>query len=116
MTFRACIQLLLDVYGIDASIYTPVILKTHILIVHFLDLDNGRNPDIGTLNKYRGDNFLECCAESVKEIFLRYVNEVLFEMVKTALKNTYLGGIATTALKIRSLHAGKFIMTKRIRL
>ena len=63
------------------------------------DLDNGRNPDIGTLNKYRDDIFSECCAESFKEKFLRYVNEVLFEMVKTALKDTYLGGTTPTALK-----------------
>ena len=53
-------------------------------------LDNGRNPDIGTLKKDGGDIFLECCAESFKGKILRYVNQVLFEMVKTALKDTYL--------------------------
>ena len=63
------------------------------------DLDNGINPDIGTLKKDRGDIFLECCAENFKANFLRYVNEVLFEMVKTALKDTYLGGTTPTALQ-----------------
>ena len=54
-------------------------------------LDNGRKPYIGTLKKYRGEIFSECCAEIFKAKFIRYVNEVLFEMVKTALKDTYLG-------------------------
>ena len=31
--------------------------------------------------------------------FLRYVNEVLFEMFKTVLKDTYLGGTTTTKLQ-----------------
>ena len=52
-------------------------------------LDNGRKPDIDTLKKDRGDIFSECCAEIFKAKFLRYVNEVLFEMVKAALKDTY---------------------------
>ena len=48
--------------------------------------------DIGTLKKYRGDIFSECCAESFKGKFRCYVSEVLFQMVKTSLKDTYLGG------------------------
>ena len=31
--------------------------------------------------------------------YLRYVNEFLFEMVKTSLKDTYLGGTTPTALQ-----------------
>ena len=31
--------------------------------------------------------------------YLRYVNEVLFEIVKASLRDTYLGGTATTALQ-----------------
>ena len=37
--------------------------------------------------------------ESFKVKFLRYVYEVLFEMVKTALKDTYLWGKTPTALQ-----------------
>ena len=62
-------------------------------------LYNGRKLDIGTLKKDRGEIFLECCAESFKAKFLRYVNEVLFEIVRTALKDTYPGGTTLTALK-----------------
>ena len=59
-------------------------------------LDNGRNPDIGTLKKERGDIFSECCAERFQKKIIRYVNEVLIEMVKTALKDTDLVGTTPT--------------------
>ena len=64
-------------------------------------LDNVRKLDIGTLskkNKKKGDIFSECCTESFKAKFLRYVNKVLFEIVKTSLKDTYLGGETPIAL------------------
>ena len=77
MNCTDCIQLPLDVDGIDASINTHM-LKKYILLVHLAALDNGRNPDSGTLKKDRGDIFLECFAERFKENFLRYVNERLF--------------------------------------
>ena len=80
MTCRACIKLPLDVYGIDASIDSNM-QKTPFLSIHLAPWANGRKPDIGTLKKDRGDIFPECCSESFKEIFLRYVNEVLFEIV-----------------------------------
>ena len=64
-----------------------------------MDLDNGRYPDIGTLNKDKGDIFSEFCKEILKEKFLRYVNEVLFEMVKTALKDKYPGTETPKALQ-----------------
>ena len=99
ITCRACIQLPLYVYGIDASIDTHILKNTQTILVYLADLDNGRNPDIETLTKDRGDIFLECCAESFKEIFTLYVNELLFEMVKIALKDTYLGGTNPTALQ-----------------
>ena len=78
MTCRACIKLPLYVDGIDSSIDTQILEKYHILLVHLAALDNGRNPDIGTLKKDRGDIFSECCAEIFKAKFLCYVNEVLF--------------------------------------
>ena len=37
-------------------------------------------------------------------------------MVKTALKGTYLEGTTPTALKMRSLHAGKCIMIESLML
>ena len=44
ITFRACVQLPLDVYGVDSSINTEM-LKTHnYILVHLADLDNGRKP------------------------------------------------------------------------
>ena len=99
LTFRECIKLPLDVDGIDASIDTQMLKTPHDLLLHLVALENGRNTDIGTLKKDRGDIFSECCAEIFKIIFLCYVNKVLFEMVKTALKDTYLGGKTPTALQ-----------------
>ena len=91
MTCRACVQLPLDVDGIDASIDTQILKPPHILLVHLAALDNDRKPGIGALKKDRGEIFSECCAKSFKENFLHYVKEVLFEMVKTYLKDIYLG-------------------------
>ena len=99
MTCRACVQLLIDVDGVDARINTQMLISPHDLMVHLAALGNGRKPDIGTLKKEKGGIFLECCTDSFKEKFLRYVNEFLFEMVKTALKDTYLGGTTPTALQ-----------------
>ena len=62
-------------------------------------MESGINPDIGTLKKERGYIFLEFCAERFKSKFLRYIDEVIFEIVKTALKDTYLGGENPTALQ-----------------
>ena len=71
----------------------------HHLWVHLAALDYGRNPDIGTLKKYREGIFSECCTESFKKKLLWYVNEVLFEMVKTALKDKYPGTETPKALQ-----------------
>ena len=57
MTCRSFIQLLLDVGRIDASIDNKILKTPHDLLVHLAGLDNGINPDIGTLKKYRGDIF-----------------------------------------------------------
>ena len=73
MSCSICIQLPLDVYVIDARIDTEII-KTHIILVHLDDLDNGRKPYIGTLKKDRGDIFSELCAEIFKWKFLRSIN------------------------------------------
>ena len=78
MTCRPCIKILLDVDGIDTSIDTKMIPPPHILLVHLAALDNGINPDIATLKKYRGYIFSECGDESFKEKIIRYVNKVLF--------------------------------------
>ena len=99
MTFRACIKIPFNVYGIYASIYTQMMKKPHVILVHLVDLYYGRNTDIGTLKKDRGDIFSERCTESFKIKFLRYFNEVLFKMVKTYLKDTYLGGTTHTSLQ-----------------
>ena len=98
MTCRACVQLQLNLYGIDASINNQIMKTSHDILVHFTNLDNERKPEIDTLKKEKGDIFSECCTESIKEKFLRYVNEVLFEMVKTVLKDTYLETTTPTAL------------------
>ena len=78
MTCRACVQLPLNVGGIDSSIDTKILKNPHILLFQLVALDNFRKPDIGTLNKDRGEIFSECCAENFKAKFLRYINEVLF--------------------------------------
>ena len=57
ITCISFIQFPLDVDGIYARIYTQMLKPPHILIVHLADLDNGRQPDIGTLKKDRGDIF-----------------------------------------------------------
>ena len=57
MPCRACIKLPLGVNGIDASIDTQILKPPHILLVELAALDNGRKPNIGSLNKDRGDIF-----------------------------------------------------------
>ena len=99
MTCRNCVKIPLDVDRINASIDTKMLKKPHDVLVHLAALYNGRKLDIGTLKKDRGDIFSECCAESFKAKFLHYINEVLFEMVKTALKDIYLGGTTPTELQ-----------------
>ena len=86
MTCRACIKLPLYVDGKDSRIDTNMITPPHILLVQLAALENRINKDIGTLNKDRGDIFSECCAESFKAKFLRYVNELLFEIGLKSLK------------------------------
>ena len=61
MTFRECIQLPLQVYGIDAIIDTQMLKTHHIILVHLVDLGNGRKPYIGTLKKEMGYIFSEFC-------------------------------------------------------
>ena len=57
MICRACIQPPLYVYGIDAIIGIQMLKTSHIFIIHLAALENGRNPDIGTLKKDRGGIF-----------------------------------------------------------
>ena len=97
MSSRACAKLPLDVDGIDDRIDTQILKTPHIILFHLAALNNGRNSDIGTLKKERGDIFLECCTKIFKAKLIHYVNEVLFEMVKTALKDTYLEGKSPAA-------------------
>ena len=82
MTCRSCVQLPLYLDGVDARIDTQTLKTPHIILVHLADLDNGINPDIFTINKERGDILLEFWIKIFTEKFLRYVNEVPFEMVK----------------------------------
>ena len=57
MMCRAFTQLPLDVGRVDASIDTQMMTPPNIILVHLAALDNGRNPDIGTLKKDSGDIF-----------------------------------------------------------
>ena len=82
MDCRSFVQLPLYVEGIDSSINTNIMKNPHILLFHLAALENGRKSDIFTLKKERGGIFSECGTKIFKEKFLRYVNEVLFEMVK----------------------------------
>ena len=54
MVCRSYVQLPIDLDGIDASIDTQILKSPHTLLVQLADLENGRNPDIGTLKKERG--------------------------------------------------------------
>ena len=99
MTCRACVQLPLYIYGIDDIIDTKIIKTPHDILVRLMALDYGRNPDIGTLKKERGGIFSECCNKRFRAKFILYVNEVLFEMVKTDLKDLYIGRKTPTVLK-----------------
>ena len=74
MTPREHVQPPLDVDGIDSSIVTQMLKPPHTIIDHLVALENGRNTNIGTLNKYRGGIFSECRNERFKEKSLRYVN------------------------------------------
>ena len=99
ITCRACVQLPLDLDDIDSRIDTQMLKTPHDCLVHLAALDNVIKPDIGTLKKDTSDIFSEFCAEIFKEIFILYVNEVPFEMVKKALKDKYLGGTTPAALQ-----------------
>ena len=54
---RSCVKLPLYIDVIDGSIDIKILEPPHILLFHLADLENGRNPDIGTLKKDRGDVF-----------------------------------------------------------
>ena len=100
MTCRACVKLLLDVDGIGDIINTQILKTPHDLLIHLAALENGINPEIGTLKKEKREIFSEGCTESFKAKYLRYVNEVLFEIVKTALEGTYVG--VSTPIELQS--------------
>ena len=78
------------------------------------DLDNRINSDIGTLKKYRGDLFSEYCTKIFKTKFLRYVNELLFEMVKNSYRIYIWAGQLPHNCKMRYLHSDKCIMIERL--
>ena len=57
MRYRDSVKLPRDVYVIDAIINNQMLKTSHDLLLHLVDLNNGINPDISTLNKDRGDIF-----------------------------------------------------------
>ena len=57
MTCRAYIQLPLKLGGLEARIDTQMTKILPGLLVHLAGLDNGINPDIGTIKKDRGSIF-----------------------------------------------------------
>ena len=64
--------------------------------------------------KERSYIFSEYCTKISKANFLRYVNEVWFEMVKTDLNDTYSVATVPQHYNMRSLHAQKWNMIKRL--
>ena len=66
---RDCIQLPLDVYGIDAIIDTKILENSHTTLAHLVDLDKGRNPNIVTLKKYRGEIFQNAALKDLRQFF-----------------------------------------------
>ena len=99
MTCSAGVQRPIDVYGIDTSINTQMLKTPHDILFHLADLYNVIKPYIGKIKKEKGYIFSEFFTESFKVKLLWYVNEFLFEMIKTALKDKYLGVTTTTTLK-----------------
>ena len=99
MTCRAYVQIPLYVDGLYDSPNTQILKNPQIILVHLAALENGRKSDIFTLKKERGGIFSECGTKIFKEKFLRYVNELLFEMVKIYLKDTHLGVTTPTTMQ-----------------
>ena len=54
MTCRDCVQLPLDVDGIDSSIDTQMLKTPHVLLFQFASIYYGGNTYIGTLKKDGG--------------------------------------------------------------
>ena len=91
MPCMACVKLPLYLDGIDASIDTQILKTPHIILSHLEYLYIGRKKYIGTLKKEREEIFSEFFTKSFERKFLRYVNEVLFEMIKNSLKGSIFG-------------------------
>ena len=89
MNCRACIQLPLYVDGIYASIDTQMLKIPYSSIPLGVFFDNRINPDTGTFKKEKREIFSGCCTKTFKAKLLCYINEVLFIIVKTALKDTF---------------------------
>ena len=51
MDCRACVQLPLDLYGVNPSIYNQTLKNPNVILVHLEASENSRNPDIGTIKK-----------------------------------------------------------------
>ena len=54
INWRACVQLSIDVDGIYAIINTQILKTPHDILFHLEAYENGRKPEIGTLNKKKG--------------------------------------------------------------
>ena len=97
MTCRSCVKLPLIINGIDAKIDAQMQKKYS--SSPLFGFGKWRKPYIVTLKKIEGKHIFRILCQIFKAEFLRYFNEVLFEMVKTYLKDTYLGGETTTELQ-----------------
>ena len=95
----ACVQFPIDANGIDSSIYIEILETHHGVLFHLAHLDSLVNTVIGTLKKERGDIFSDFFAGRFKAKFLWFVNEVILEIVKIDLRDTYLRGTIPQALK-----------------
>ena len=68
-------------------------------------------------SRKRGETYFQSALQrDPRKKILQYVNEVQFEIIKTNLKDTYIGRKLQKYYKMGSLHDVKYIIKKRLRL